>query len=147
MELFTFALLVAGSNEAAPVSTNRPIIGILTVPTQQQCVDEPEVTGAGLGPLNSDYHCFVPMGYVKLIEMGQARAVLLPCRVNDRFRALVKSVNGFLFTGMFTDYQCKTGAQPYELTGYGEAGKHIIDHVFEENRRGVHLPGTVFSTK
>eukprot|EP00936_MAST-01D_sp_MAST-1D-sp1_P002566 g2566.t1 len=136
---FAARLLLAGVVLAAN-TTDRPTIGILTVPTQRQCVHELEATGAALGPLNSQFACMIPMGYVKLVEMGQARAVLLPCRVNDRLRALVQSVNGFLFTGMFTDYQCKTGARPYELTGYGEAGRLVIDHVLEQNRRGVRVP-------
>jgi gamma-glutamyl hydrolase len=124
---------------AGAADTLQPTIGILTVPTQKQCVDEPQATGSFLGPLSADYQCFIPSGYVKLVGMGQARAVLLPCRVGERFDQLMRSVNGFLFTGMYTDYQCRHAA-PGVLTAYGEAGRRVIEHVINENRRGVHLP-------
>lgn len=110
-------------------SNNRPIIGILTVPTFQQCTDEPAATGAALGPLSDHYDCYVPAAYVKLVEAAGARVALLPCRVNDHFQRIMRSVNGFLLTGMFTDYQCRSAGSARELTPYGEAGRAVIQHV------------------
>jgi len=94
---------------------DRPIIGLLTVPTQQQCPNEPAATGSILGPLNAEYRCYIPAGYAKLIEMTAARVVLLPCNINAKFINAVQSVNGFLLTGMFTDYQCEDTTIPYSL--------------------------------
>jgi gamma-glutamyl hydrolase len=66
-----------------------------------------------------------------------ARAVLLPCSGPwENFTSAVASVNGFYFTGMFTDYQMDNGT----LTGYGVRGQYIINHVYEQNKAGVWLP-------
>jgi hypothetical protein len=54
----------------------------------------------------------------------------------SNFTEAVASVNGFMFSGMFTDYQEESGA----ITGYGQRGKYIIDHVMEQNKKGVWLP-------
>ena len=129
----TLFVLLAGSCDGAG-STSRPIIGILTVPTFKQCEDEPAPTGAALGPLSNEFDCYIPAGYVKLVESGGARAALLPCRVNDRFHEILKSVNGFLISGMFTDYQCRSSPAG-ALTEYGTAGRAVIEHVQAE-----HLP-------
>jgi len=129
-------LVLASSSD----SNDRPIIGLLTVPTTQQCPNEPAATGSILGPLNAEYRCYIPAGYAKLIEMTAARVVLLPCNINAKFINAVQSVNGFLLTGMFTDYQCEDTTIPYSLTPYGEAGKYIIDYVFTQNQAGIHLP-------
>jgi hypothetical protein len=119
-------------------ATLHPIIGILTVPTYQQWEGEPVGSGSvDLGPNADVYNCYVPAGYVKLVEGGMARASLLPCTGPwESFVSAVASVNGFLFTGMFTDYQADNGT----LTEYGRRGKYIIDHVFQQNKLGVWLP-------
>ena len=123
------AVLLVASVE---VHATAPVIGVLTVPTFQQCPQEPADTGAEhLGTLALDYDCYVPLSYVKMVQAAGAQVVLLPCRVNDRFRALLASVNGFLISGMYSDYQCRNSprTEPSTLTPYGEAGRAVIEHV------------------
>ena len=127
------AVLLVASVE---VHATAPVIGVLTVPTFQQCPHEPADTGAEhLGTLALDYDCYVPLSYVKMVEAAGARVVLLPCRVNDlnrdRFLSLLASVNGFLISGMFSDYQCRNAppTKPSTLTPYGSAGRTVIEHV------------------
>lgn len=136
--LLLLALVEAESNVGG--NNSRPVVGILTVPTQRQCVDEPAAAGSeALGPPAADFMCYIPAGYVKLVEMGAARVVLLPCYAGDKLRSQMSQVNGFVWGGMYTDFQCKD-ASPYALTQYGKAAKMIYDYVVEQNRLGVHLP-------
>ncbi len=166
MQAFASVVLVAAVASVALVcpvdATNRPIIGLLTVPNflqfpgEQVCptaAPHPKGDGKGDGkddaerglvrgwptpcwqlttapppPTQHQWHphphcrlhcpnspgtlaqattlpfpadCFVPEGYVKLLESGGSRVVPLPCTGPwDDFTALVASVNGFLFTGM-----------------------------------------------
>ena len=128
------ALLLVSSLEvhaSTAATAAAPLIGVLTVPTFKQCPQEPAATGADLGSLAEDYDCYVPLSYVKMVEAAGAQAALLPCRVNDRFRALLASVNGFLISGMYSDYQCRNAprTEPSTLTPYGEAGRAVIEHV------------------
>ena len=133
------ALLLVSSLEvhaSTAATAAAPVIGVLTVPTFKQCPEEPAATGADLGSLAEDYDCYVPLSYVKMVEAAGAQAALLPCRVNDRFRALLASVNGFLISGMYSDYQCRNAprTEPSTLTPYGEAGRAVIEHVLREAR-------------
>jgi gamma-glutamyl hydrolase len=66
-----------------------------------------------------------------------ARAAIIPCQGSwENFTSVVSQVNGFLFTGMFTDYQMDNGT----ITGYGERGRYILDYVVQQNEANVWLP-------
>ena len=90
------ACTVRGSAATPPA---RPIIGLLTVPNFLQYPTEDAATL----PFNAE--CWIPASYVKLIEAGGARVAPLPCTGSwADFTAVVQSVNGFLFGGLYTDY-------------------------------------------
>jgi hypothetical protein len=52
------------------------------------------------------------------------------------FKELVASVNGFLFTGMYTDYLFPNSS----ATPYGQRGQYIVDYVVNANKGGQHVP-------
>jgi hypothetical protein len=84
--LWTVPLLAAVQLAVCSGTCNRPIIGLLTVPNFLQFPGEQATTL----PYTAD--CFVPAGYVKVIEAGGARAVPLPCTGDwDEFKTLVAS--------------------------------------------------------
>ncbi len=117
----------------------RPIIGVLTVPTYKTWSGDPAPTRPSLGPDGDAFNCYIPAGYVKMIEAGGARAALIPCDGDwDEFTQIVESLNGFLFSGMYTDYV--TGKPDCAKTTYGLRGEYIINHVFDQNAAGIWLP-------
>ena len=72
-----------------------------------------------------------------MIEAGGARAALLPCTGDwSAFKAMVSSVNGFLFTGMYTEYAFPNNT----ATPYGQRGNYIIDYVISSATAGNPLP-------
>ena len=141
MEMRTMIALLLGASllfhRTSATGDTWPIIGILSVPNYKQYPGDP--AGVFPPPLGHDvYSCFVPAGYVKLVESGMGRAAILPCDGPwDEFESMVSSVNGFMFSGMFTDYQSD---EDRSITPYGQRGKHIIDHVFERNEAGETIP-------
>jgi len=94
----------------ATADNTRPIIGILTLPTHNR----PDATS------------YFPASYVKWVESGGARAAPVKFDSTDaQLKALLPSLNGFLFTGGGEDfyYPNKT------LTPYSSLALRILNEV------------------
>jgi gamma-glutamyl hydrolase len=103
-------------------STNRPIIGILTLPNDH----------ADVYPGRT----YFPASYVKFVESGGARVV--PIRYTDdeaSIRALLPKLNGFLFTGGGADFY-----QNGELTAFAQTALWILEEVREAHANGESVP-------
>uniref|UniRef100_A0A7S2RTC8 folate gamma-glutamyl hydrolase n=1 Tax=Mucochytrium quahogii TaxID=96639 RepID=A0A7S2RTC8_9STRA len=115
------------------VETNRPIIGVLTVPVE---MDDKCVTRRRMRRLSDekeDTSCF-HSPYVKWIEAAGGRVVPIPFDASlNRTVELLKHVNGVLFTG---------GDTPVKQihSGYMERSRFILDYVIRENLESSYFP-------
>ncbi|KNC47455.1 gamma-glutamyl hydrolase [Thecamonas trahens ATCC 50062] len=116
-----------------PPATNlRPIVGILTVPTEgSECGtfyrEHKAMSGSG------STSCFATV-YVKWLESAGARVVPIPYNLpHDVLRDLAgKYLNGLLFTGGGTSLEPETE--------YYQAAKVLFEAAMEANARGVYTP-------
>lgn len=119
------AMLAHAGTPSQPSTTERPIIGILTLPNHNK---------GHLGTLGTSY---MAASYVKWVESGGARVV--PLRYDDgpdALRQQAESLNGILFTGGGTAIQHENGT----LSAVGEAGRALLGVVLDAHANGEHVP-------
>ena len=125
--LFVSALASATAALRSGDATDRPIIGILSLPNTER-PDRKEKS-------------YFPASYVKFLEMGGARVVpLVYTQGIDSLKRQLKNLNGALFTGGGAEFVDQSG----RLTEYGAAGMAILDEVrsAHENNETWPLWGT-----
>ena len=119
MTLAALCLLLCALGGAA-AQNNRPIIGILSVPSSSQ-----------------DHRSYIAASYVKWVESGGARVVPLPYTTPlPELAATAASLNGFLYTGGGADFYDGSGA----LTPFGAAANVLLQAVLNASAAGERVP-------
>ncbi|XP_002740732.1 gamma-glutamyl hydrolase-like [Saccoglossus kowalevskii] len=116
--LVCVAVVCVVFTESIEAQTTRPIIGILSQKSYDQL--------AKYGP------SYIAASYVKFLESGGARAVLIPVnQTNDYYTNLFNSINGILFPG---------GTQYVDDSSYGTAGQILYNLAIKANDGGDFFP-------
>merc|ERR1712216_174378 len=90
VNILRLALLFASLRCASPAPNNRPIVGVLSMPTAS--VHNANLTGYGTS--------FIAASYIKWVESAGARVLPIPFDSTPaELRASFNSVNGLLLTG------------------------------------------------
>ena len=111
-----------------PQITDRPVIGILTLPMES------------FFPTNLTGTSYIAGSYVYWVQQGGARVV--PLRVDhdwSELEYLVRNLNGVLFTGGGAQVYDQD-VEPFELTAYGKTGCFIYDLIKKINDEGTYYP-------
>lgn len=117
------ALAACAASKAAFVN-DRPVIGILSMPNSEPA------------PYAS-YTSYFPASYVKWLESAGARVVPLLYNVSaDDTRAVLRSINGALFTGGGSDFTNADGS----LTAFAATAQVIYNESVEAWSRGEAFP-------
>ena len=111
-----------------PQVTDRPVIGILTLPMES------------FFPKNVTGTSYIAGSYVNWVEQGGARVV--PLRVDQdwaELESLVRNLNGVLFTGggalMYVP-----GSDPAQLSSYEKTGCFIYNLIKQIHDQGTYYP-------
>ena len=110
-----------------PPITDRPIIGILTLPMESFFEN---VSGTS----------YIAGSYVDWVQQGGARVV--PLRVDhpwSELEYLVRNLNGVLFTGGGA-LMYEPGSNPPQLTSYEQTGCFIYNLIKQINDEGTYYP-------
>lgn len=109
-----------------PQITDRPVIGILTLPLEEG--------------MNFTGNSYIAGSYVYWAQLGGARVV--PLRLNhpwSELEYLVRNLNGVLFTGGGAD-MFVPGSNPPEMTHYQKTGCAIYNLIKSLNDQGIYYP-------
>ena len=113
------------SAKAFEGSNERPVIGILTIPSEYDQY-----------PAN-DWN-YMAASYVKYLESAGARVVPVQWDLPlENFTRIMRSLNGFLITGGDSDH---VKADNKTLTPFGVAVQNVVNTVIQINNEGVHYP-------
>lgn len=113
----------------ALTQTTRPIIGVVTVPSEFPDVYSPDVYSSLHGSA------------VSFVESGGARVVPIPWDVDDdQLKALLQSVNAVVITGAATQLYTKNIFGVRKTTDYANRLEEILSYAIQYNQAGKYYP-------